>query len=96
MWGQRIKREADQGNVCQMVDKNALEWYKVLKKHRIYKKFSYSTIFIKDDTVVEYALSRSLSPTAVAEYSTNLIDKNLLENKLIELRKLLDNNGKDD
>ena len=43
----------------------------------------------KDDSVVEYAMSRSISPTAVAEYSTKLIDKKKLENKLIELRKLL-------
>ena len=45
----------------------------------------------KDDIVVEYALSRSISPTAVAEYSTKLIDKNLLENKVLEIRKMLDN-----
>ena len=46
----------------------------------------------KDDTVVEYALSRSISPTAVAEYSTKLIDKELLENKLNEIRTMIDNN----
>jgi len=40
----------------------------------------------KDDTVIEYALSRSLSPTAVAEYNIKLIDKKLLENKLNEIR----------
>jgi len=45
----------------------------------------------KDDTVVEYALSRSISPTAVAEYSTKLIDKKLLENKLNEIRGFLSN-----
>ena len=45
----------------------------------------------KDDTVVEYALSRSISPTAVAEYSTKLIDKKLLENKLNEIRGILSN-----
>jgi predicted nuclease of restriction endonuclease-like (RecB) superfamily len=45
----------------------------------------------KDDTVVEYALSRSISPTSVAEYSTKLIDKKLLENKLNEIRGILSN-----
>ena len=44
----------------------------------------------KNDTVVEYTLSRSISSTAVAEYSTKLIDKDLLENRLNELRKILD------
>jgi len=38
----------------------------------------------KDDTVVEYALSRSLSPTLVAEYRTKLIKKEILQRKLRE------------
>lgn len=36
----------------------------------------------KDIEVVEYALSRSLSPTMVAEYHTKLPDKKLLQKKL--------------
>jgi predicted nuclease of restriction endonuclease-like (RecB) superfamily len=39
----------------------------------------------KDVEVVEYALSRSLSPTLVAEYKTQLPDKQLLQQKLHEL-----------
>jgi len=39
----------------------------------------------KDDEVVEYALSRNLSPTLVAEYNLQLPDKKLLRNKLHEL-----------
>ena len=39
----------------------------------------------KDDEVVEYALSRSLSPTMVAEYQLCLPDKHLLEQKMKEL-----------
>ena len=39
----------------------------------------------KDDAVVEYALSRSLSPTLVSDYTLNLPDKKLLEKKLREL-----------
>lgn len=39
----------------------------------------------KDNEVVEYALSRSLSATMVAEYKTQLPDKNLLQQKLHEL-----------
>lgn len=39
----------------------------------------------KDDEVVEYALSRSLSPTLVAQYKLQLPDKKLFENKLKEI-----------
>lgn len=39
----------------------------------------------KDDEVVEYALSRHLSPTLVAQYELQLPDKKLLQNKLHEL-----------
>ena len=39
----------------------------------------------KDDEVVEYALSRSLSPTLVAQYQLQLPDKKLFENKLKEI-----------
>jgi len=39
----------------------------------------------KDSEVVEYALSRSLSPTMVSEYKTQLPNKKLLQQKLHEL-----------
>lgn len=39
----------------------------------------------RDQDVVEYALSRSLSPTMVAEYKIQLPDKKLLQQKLHEL-----------
>jgi predicted nuclease of restriction endonuclease-like (RecB) superfamily len=39
----------------------------------------------KDDTVVEYALSRSLSPTLVADYQTQLPNKKLLQQKWEEI-----------
>jgi RecB family endonuclease NucS len=39
----------------------------------------------KDKEVVEYALSRSLSPTMVSAYKTQLPDKKLLQQKLHEL-----------
>lgn len=39
----------------------------------------------KDSEVVEYALSRSLSPTMVSEYKTQLPDKKILQQKLQEL-----------
>ena len=44
----------------------------------------------KDDAVVEYALSRSMSQTMVAEYTLQLPDKKLLENKLREITLLTD------
>ena len=42
----------------------------------------------KDDTVVEYALSRSMSPTMVAEYTLHLPDKKLLQDKVRELTEI--------
>jgi len=42
----------------------------------------------KDDTVVEYALSRSMSPALVADYKLHLPDKKILETKLRELKEL--------
>ncbi|MDP1694584.1 MAG: PDDEXK nuclease domain-containing protein, partial [Candidatus Woesearchaeota archaeon] len=39
----------------------------------------------KDDEVVEYSLSRNLSPALVSEYKTKLIDKGILKKKLHEL-----------
>ena len=42
----------------------------------------------KDDAVVEYALSRSMSPTMVADYTLQLPDKKLLEEKLREITML--------
>ncbi len=42
----------------------------------------------KDDEIVEFALSRSLSPTMISEYTVKLIDKNLLKQKLHELTEI--------
>lgn len=44
----------------------------------------------KDDAVVEYALSRSLSPAMVADYTLHLPKKEILANKLRELADLAD------
>ena len=38
----------------------------------------------KDNEVVEYALSRTVSPALVAEYQTRLPDRALLQRKLAE------------
>jgi predicted nuclease of restriction endonuclease-like (RecB) superfamily len=48
----------------------------------------------KDDTVVEYALNRSLSPTLVADYKTKLPDKALLQQKWEEVLANLENEEK--
>jgi len=45
----------------------------------------------KDTAVVEYALSRSLSPTLIADYKLRLPDKHILEKKLRELTELAEN-----
>ena len=42
----------------------------------------------KDDEVVEYAMSRNLSPAMVSEYQTKLIDKRILRQKLHEFFQL--------
>lgn len=39
----------------------------------------------KDKEVVEYTLSRCMSPTLIAEYQTKLPDKNILQKKLHEI-----------
>ena len=41
-----------------------------------------------DESVVEYALSRSMSPTMIAEYTLHLPDKKLLQKKLRELTEI--------
>jgi len=46
----------------------------------------------KDDEVVEFALSRSLSPTLISEYTLKLIDKQLLRQKLHELTEMTELN----
>ncbi len=42
----------------------------------------------KDNEVVEFALSRSISPTLIAEYQTQMPDKDILKEKLHEFYKL--------
>ncbi len=44
----------------------------------------------KDDEVVEYAMSRSLSPTVISQYETKLIPKELLRQKLNQFYEYLD------
>ena len=44
----------------------------------------------KDEEVVEYAMSRTLSPTLVSQYTVNLIDKKLLQNKLREITNIVE------
>lgn len=47
----------------------------------------------KDDAIVEYSLSRSMSPAMVAEYTLHLPDKKILQNKLRELTELALDSG---
>lgn len=42
----------------------------------------------KDEEVVEYALSRNISPALIADYETKLIDKKLLASKLHQLTEI--------
>lgn len=43
----------------------------------------------KDEEVVEYALSRNVSPTMIAEYKMQLVDKEILRQKLHELSEMM-------
>jgi len=47
----------------------------------------------KDDEVVKYALSRSVSPTVISQYETKLIPKDILKQKLNEFYTLLESNN---
>jgi YhcG PDDEXK nuclease domain len=44
----------------------------------------------KDDEVVEYAMSRHLSPALVAQYETQMIPKAVLQQKLHEWSMMLE------
>ena len=48
----------------------------------------------KNEQVVEYTMSRSLSPTMVSQYTLYLIDKKILENKLKEIKNMVEENNK--
>lgn len=48
----------------------------------------------KNEEIVEYALSRSLSPTVISEYETQLIPKKVLQDKLDELYFQFESNDK--
>ena len=50
----------------------------------------------KDDEVVEFALSRTLSPTMVSEYNLKLIDKKILQKKLKEYIELVEDSSNND
>lgn len=50
----------------------------------------------KDEQVVEYAMSRTMSPTMVSQYTLKLIDKKLLEEKLKEINDIVEENNKRD
>jgi len=50
----------------------------------------------KDETVVEYAMSRSMSPSLIAEYKLHLPDKDLLERRLRALTEFIDSAESED
>ena len=47
----------------------------------------------KDKDVVEYSISKNMSQTLISEYKLKLIDKKLLENRLKEVKSLIDYNN---
>ncbi len=47
----------------------------------------------KDQKVVEYSMSKNMSPTMVSEYKLKLIDKKLLEQKLEQITEIIEESG---
>lgn len=50
----------------------------------------------KDDTVVEYTLAKSLTPSLIAAYELALPDKNLLQQRMMEIVQITENNDVQD
>ena len=50
----------------------------------------------KDKEVVEYSISKNMSQTLISEYKLKLIDKKILETKLKEVKRLIENAETDD
>ncbi len=48
----------------------------------------------KSNTVVEFSLSRTISPTMVSTYETNLIDREKLQKRLMEYERIYESKGK--
>lgn len=46
----------------------------------------------KDKEVVEYSISKNMTQTLISEYKLKLIDKKILENKLKEVKKIIEIN----
>lgn len=44
----------------------------------------------KDKDVVEYSMNKNISQTLISEYKLKLIDKKLLENKLKEVKNIIE------
>ena len=67
-----------------------LEFYLEVLDKQVKKEYENPTIGIllcrkKDDEIVKFALNRSLSPTVISQYETELIPKKVLQQKLNEL-----------
>lgn len=46
----------------------------------------------RNEEVVKYSMSRTMSPTLVSEYKTKLIDENILKSKLKEIKEYVEEN----
>ena len=66
-----------------------------VKKHHENPSIGVLMCSDKDDEVVEYALSRNISPSLVSQYQLSLPDKKTLENKLQQIMEQLPNKMKD-
>src|SRR5579885_2376774 len=67
-----------------------VQWATLVRVRKPHERPSIGVLLCatKDNEVVEYALSRSLSPALIAEYQTALPDRRLLQRKLHEFYQL--------
>ncbi|MCQ5338887.1 PDDEXK nuclease domain-containing protein [Eubacterium ventriosum] len=73
-----------------MTGKGELAYFKRQLDRQVKKKNENPSVGLllcasKNDEVVEYAMSRSMSPMLVAQYQLQLPDKSILQKKLQEL-----------
>ena len=91
MWNKRIYSLRQKIKEVQFVQK-----LHKLCQHCWHKLVGVILCASKDEQVVEYAISRTMSPTMVSQYTLKLIDKKLLENKLKEIKDIVEENNKNE
>ena len=79
-----------ENGAVEVTGKGELDYFKRQLDRQVKKKNENPSVGLllcasKNDEVVEYAMSRSMSPMLVAQYQLQLPDKSILQKKLQEL-----------